>query len=270
MRIKFFIGVCLVAYLLSHKTYNRLMCEEIMQDIYFSHEMTFEESGEYVRQQKELFDLHRGLPRKCAFPVRILRFVDGKTNSQLYINPPFVIDKNALQGYTLEKNIRIDQYDEKRNPYERGRPFIEFKAYYALEEQLKNSNNYIEVCIVCTASMDASASFLFELWETPSIWKPSSKPPGVTGLGYWRFQEGPGDKCLISVSPEEKFVFQPWHEEFSGTLLLRDTVMYFVRGNIAVRLQSSIDNFGCMDLAQKLDALLLEEAQKQIEENMEK
>jgi hypothetical protein len=54
------------------------------------------------------------------------------------------------------------------------------------------------------------------------------------------------------------------------SLSLSDCRVAFIRGNVAVYLSSYYENFGCMDLACRLDALILEQMKSVDETKKEK
>ena len=241
--------------------------------------MTLEESKDYLKQQKELYDLHLAIPEKEILdglhPViseksvsvaKILGFVGGEPTQENYINPPFVIKKDSLPGYILDKDLTVDAINN-------GGPFLHFfevavdpKIWPEVGEPRMRGAKGVIVHIVCLDSGDTAASSIFSLFD-------SRFHDRYAGQNIFKVPEGPGDKCLMGVGImgiDYRLTSHPWAREHLGNLTIGDGGIYFVRGNVAIYLQSSIDSFGCLDLAKKLDAFLLEEAKRQAEESVKK
>jgi hypothetical protein len=257
-------------------------------------DMTLEESEEYLKQQKHLHDFamptRRALPemigsigdeqkfienldlsKKHLFPAKTLGMIGDDQQHQM-INPPFVIKKDVLAGYILEKNIRIINLRQKISPPPRmftadiTLPITVFRLKKKIENVTKNTdtgslNEFFEIWMLCGDTGNVAISNLFEIAEKYSY------IPHYPGQNLYKLSDGPGDKCLVCVGIKEKLPYTPWDDANIGYLFLSDGCIYFVRGNIAVMLRSSYNNFGCMDLAKKLDAFLLEEAKRQAEGN---
>jgi len=72
-------------------------------------------------------------------------------------------------------------------------------------------------------------------------------------LSLYRIDHGPGDTCLVGTVGDR----------FGGVNRLSDDRVVFVRGNVAVYLESGYKDFGCMDLAYRFDEFLVEQIKKQ-------
>jgi hypothetical protein len=80
-------------------------------------------------------------------------------------------------------------------------------------------------------------------------------------LSLYRIEKGPGDVCLVSVGGMRQRDQPPNIDSAAGEVL-SDRRMVFIRGNVAVYLTSNYNDFGCMDLACRLDALIVEQMKK--------
>jgi hypothetical protein len=78
-------------------------------------------------------------------------------------------------------------------------------------------------------------------------------------LSLYKIEKGPGDVCLVHVNNGS---FLAELVSPNPSLSLSDCRVAFIRGNVAVYLSSYYKNFGCMDLACRLDALILEQIRK--------
>jgi hypothetical protein len=76
-------------------------------------------------------------------------------------------------------------------------------------------------------------------------------------LQLYKFDQGPGDVCLLDVIDDSKARW--WG---GRTTALTDRRVAFVRGNVAVYLWSSYKHIGCWDLACKIDTALVEQMKK--------
>ncbi len=90
----------------------------------------------------------------------------------------------------------------------------------------------------------------------------SSSP--MNFLSLYKIDKGPGDFCLVDVTgPAPKFFRPHTGVDLNAMHALSDSRVVFVRGNVAVYLTSSYENFGCMDLACRIDAWLVEQMKRQ-------
>ncbi|MDO4628375.1 MAG: hypothetical protein Q4C70_04260 [Planctomycetia bacterium] len=71
-------------------------------------------------------------------------------------------------------------------------------------------------------------------------------------IPYYQLKHGPGDVCLVLFSCDSD----------PDSVLFSDQTVEMYRGNVRVTLRSSYKNFGCMDLAYRLDAYLIEQFEK--------
>ena len=268
MQIKI-INILLVGCFLFFISQGNPMCKDTdsleNKDCRYIREMTLEESEDYLKQQKKLHDLRFGTPGQCVFATRILGLVGSGPTQEVFINPPFVIKKDSFPGYILDKDLTVEITDGSA-PY----LYFEIAADTEIWPEVgmpASGSKGIRVYIMCRDSGDVAASSLFGLLE-PRFHN------RYAGQNMFKCPEGPGDKCLLGAGTKNgvQYVVRlpptPWSSEHLGSLAIGDGGIFFVRGNIAVNLQSSYDNFGCMDLARKLDAFLLGEAKRQAEENM--
>jgi len=81
-------------------------------------------------------------------------------------------------------------------------------------------------------------------------------------LTLYKIEKGPGDVCLVHLY--NSLLTSPLIRP-TGPPTLSDNRVAFIRGNVAVYMQSSYKDFGCMDLACRLDAFLVEQMKKQQE-----
>jgi hypothetical protein len=86
-------------------------------------------------------------------------------------------------------------------------------------------------------------------------------------LTLYKIDKGPGDACLVQVEGGNAFSIVR-NNRLNFTL--NDRRVAFVRYNVTVYLTSSYKNFGCMDLACRLDALIVEQMKKQQEQEKNK
>jgi hypothetical protein len=243
--LMFFYLFLIVTYCTSFSMSQEIEKIPSKKEKYCLRQMIFEESKEFITQQNEIGDIHwRG---KMGFPSRILGVVDDKhLEKTVLIVPSFVIKHNSLWGYDLKNDIIISQTKV---------PFICFEGVIDKERWTPSinsssiiANKGILVHMICGASGDIAIN------QTLSLLSNNITP---IGWGMYKVNEGPGDNCLIQV---EKKISEDGN---NNGYYLNDRLMVFVRGNIAVRLQSYYKNFGCMDLARKIDTLLLEKAERQ-------
>jgi hypothetical protein len=88
-------------------------------------------------------------------------------------------------------------------------------------------------------------------------------------LNLYRLDKGPGDVCLAKVNSSHSGFVRLSNPE--KNYVWNDQQVIFIRSNIFVSLTSYYKNFGCMDLACRLDALIVEQMKKQQEkEKIEK
>jgi hypothetical protein len=228
---------------------SQLLCEELEKDQilehYYLRKMTFDESQKFIEQQKNLKENY--YTGKIGFPSRILGIISEKQQEKIFINPPFIIRKDSLSGYILGNDIEISLRGKM------GRPFIDFeipvdKHVFPNADSLPNIPRGFLVNVVCVDSGDIAITNILMLWKVSEL---------PVGWGLYKIQCRLGDHCLIQVKKQ----LSKLEDEYN--YYLDDRIIIFVRGNIAVKLQSTYKNFGCMDLAQKIDTLLLEEAERQ-------
>lgn len=235
------------------------------KDYHYRRDLTAEETEVYIQQQKELFDITSRV-KKPGFATRTIGFVGRDPDQKdIHINPPFLIKKDSLPGYILDQDLTVDVMAGQA-PFSCFEAAVDPEIWPGVDEPRNRGYKGIMVYIMCRDSGDVAASSLFGLFESRYKY-PAEK--------IFRIPEGPGDKCLVGVGRKgdlqmvDRLPPSHWLKGDFTDLCTGDHGMYFVRGNVAVRLQSSIDNFGCMDLAEKLDALFLEEAKRQFEDNSE-
>jgi hypothetical protein len=245
-------------------------------------ELTHEESLEYLKQQKELSDLHNRIIGKCSFPSRILGMIDDNPKHRIFINPPFTIKSDAIPGYVIEYPGTSQKHDVKVDKFYEGQhslQFFDFVMYINSKQwqeemdtsssSVKKERGQINVSICCQDSGDIAYFNLLareSFMNTLSSRVPPYHYPGVSLFKIEEGQEVPGDKCLVPVH-SLRMLSPPWGNENIGYLFMGDVTMYFIRGNVAVKLSSNYKNLGCMDLARKLDTFLLEETKRQAEGN---
>lgn len=109
-------------------------------------------------------------------------------------------------------------------------------------------------CTCCTSHEDAKKALIRRII--------SGNKAEYEYLQLYKIEKGPGDFCLVDVQgPHPMF----WPESVK-TYVMNDSRLAFVRGNVAVYMWSYYKDFGCMDLACRIDAFLVEQMKKQKQE----
>ena len=215
----------------------------------------------YIEYRSQMMDA----PGKFRFPTRILGLIsDSVSEKRIFLDRPLTIHTDSLEGYSLD-------YDVTVVPHGKNFGFTDFGVVVSSNEifntNLQKSDKRLRGYIGCFESYDVACSNLLRRMTFGSA-------PLEMYYNMYKIDKGPGDACLVEVG--EKRVLDNENHTSSIEFILSDksNVRYFmndrrvafVRGNVAVYLQSDYKDFGCMDLACRLDAFLVEQMRKQQEE----
>jgi hypothetical protein len=235
---------------------------------------------DYIKQQKTIFERKyeglndivglNGLFFNCyeqgKFITDVLR-ITSKENDDVQIKfllNQLIIKENDISGYKSlnEKKIEIYQFEnheERKYRYGTTRFSVVPEQW---SENLDQSGRYPEYQSKDDVSINVKFSFL------PSDEKicvyiiremTNGSAPRVRRLNFYRLDKGPGDVCLVQVKSSEGNgnFYAAYNPE--KNYVWNDLRVIFIRSNILVYLTSSYKNFGCMDLACRLDALIVEQ-----------
>jgi hypothetical protein len=227
---------------------------------------------EYWEQQKKLNDLDLRLNdldlRLSNFsPVqeqdierfkKIFEVLQIEENEEEKIFSELSIRPNDITGYNYP-NIHLSQLLQKGVTME---AFNVDPSQWAEKLNLSPTigSGHIRVCIGIADSNEKAKIFLIK-----SILSGNMLP--LNYLTLYKIDKGPGEICLIHVDNGLYLGKHDTNLPHSRTIpVINDRRIAFIRGNVAVYLISYYKNFGCMDLACRLDALIVEQMKKQQEQ----
>jgi hypothetical protein len=242
---------------------------------------------DYIKQQKTIFARKYEVPNDIVglnglffncyeqgkFITDVLR-ITSKENDDVQVKfllNQLIIKENDISGYKSlnEKKIeihRFENHDERKYRYGTmqfsvvpeqwsenldlsGRYHEEYQSKYDVSINVKFSflPSDEKICVYIIRAITASSNRRENL------------------LNFYRLDKGPGDVCLVQVKSSEGNgnFYAAYNPE--KNYVWNDLRVIFIRSNILVYLTSSYKNFGCMDLACRLDALIVEQMKKQQE-----
>ncbi|MDR3199713.1 MAG: hypothetical protein LBU34_17750 [Planctomycetaceae bacterium] len=153
------------------------------------------------------------------------------------------INQKRISGYKIRNSESIILYnaDSMQNTFDLD--FFVNQTKWSVPPDLQTHNKtegHIRMRICCAVSFEDAANFLVRNLCISSM-------PLENIFSLYKFDKGPGDICFVSANSKG----------------LNDRRVVFIRGNIGISLSSYYKNFGCMDLACRLDALIVEQMKKQ-------
>ena len=206
---------------------------------------------QYAEQQKEILQALRTsgfrpfpIPPEQRNALKSISEIlwNGDTtagsNSKLDLRQVLLYKLETLPGYEMPRS-RIEPADHLLTVV-RVDP-TQFEQQISTESRSDGiGTGQIRMSIVSAGSAeDVKAVLLRDIM--------SGNMPTEMYLTLHRIENGPGDACLVSVRGDE----------------LSEDRVAFIRGNVGVYLSSYYKDFGCMDLACRLDEFLVEQMRKQ-------
>jgi hypothetical protein len=236
---------------------------------------------DYLKQQKALLARkHEGLGilfncyEHAKFMTDVLK-ITSKENEDIQIKfllNQLLIKENDISGYKSlnKKKIKIYRFE---NRAEQNYNF-DSMLFSAVPEQWSEnldlsrsdtgkSDSYIHVNFYFLPSDEKICVFIIRQITSSTL-------PRHLLLNLYRLDKGPGDICLVKVNSSDGQDGRGVAYNPEKDYIWNDRQVIFIRDNIFVFLSSRYKNFGCMDLACRLDALIVEQMKKQQEQEKNK
>ena len=186
--------------------------------------------------------------------------INTKICSSPSISSGFVIEIDDIPCYQLAVPMTVT-FSETKSSFSGASIHVNLQQWqesFDLTPATASSDGRIVVRIVCANTFDTAKGELVRMFVSGSRdihWY----------LSMYKVEKGPGDACLVHV---DNGLLTALFGRSAEPPTLNDNRVAFIRGNVAVYLVSYYKDFGCMDLAMKLDAFLLKEAKRQSRENV--
>jgi len=223
------------------------------------------DSERFIKQQTTVFKTNRPtlrIPNDNSSRMSLEPFAEILWNEKLTDNHTILncylrsvsLEKNSIFGYPFPNDLPTTS---SKNPFP-----ISFQVdpdQFTKPLQITPRNE------LSTHGHIYAKIMVFDSYEEAKILSLAVIIAG--NMPYWdyfrlyRIDHGPGDACIVHVDGGG---LVPSGAKISPQL--SDHRVAFIRGNVAVYLVSYYKDFGCMDLAYRLDALLVEQMRKQREE----
>ena len=181
-------------------------------------------------------------------------FIDGVDLKENVIHG-YISRKASHKSHIFPQNkVTFTSFELDLNPT----PISSLQISIGEQQRITSGLGEIECSIFCyPTANDAKTGIFFDLATWDLFYEPKSEVPDDL-LSYYQLDDGPGDSCFMRVDEELFYKEDP--------IPLDERDLIFTRGNVAVHLHSSYKNFGCMDLAYRIDAFLLNQIKNQKEE----
>jgi hypothetical protein len=254
------------------------MCDDPINNVtgrdwwYFINYINKEEYERYWKRQKKLSEL--GLKffnfdsvEETECLKKIIEILQIEENGEEKIVSDISISSDAITGYKYyDPNIHISRLPQKNSIVS---IFDVNQTQWAEKLNLTPIINSVQGTVNRTGGIRvyigiADNNEKVKILLMKQILSGSMIP--IQYLNLCKIDKGPGEVCLIHVDNGE---YLGHHNKnlpnSTKNPIINDRRIAFVRCNVAVYLCSYYMNFGCMDLACRLDALIVEQMRKQQE-----